>query len=170
MHDLSTNHTMSQPLADATDSAVATTSTTSTAQVRVGRLVFGGACALGIGSFLPWATVNAAFLGTYSVSGLRGGGLVTLAIAGIVAYVARHATTEPLTRRQCNAVLTGAGIAALIVALNFGGIVDVASKSDGSFVRVTPGFGLFLAGAADLAIIVGSIRMRRSAQPIGADR
>jgi hypothetical protein len=169
MHDLSTNHTMSQPLADATDSAVATTSTTSTAQVRVGRLVFGGACALGIGSFLPWATVNAAFLGTYSVSGLRGGGLVTLAIAGIVAYVARHATTEPLTRRQCNAVLTGAGVAALIVVLNFGGIVDVASKSDG-FVRVTPGFGLFLAGAADLAVIIGSTRMRRSTQPNGGSR
>jgi peptidoglycan/LPS O-acetylase OafA/YrhL len=122
-----------------------------------GRLILGGAAALAIGSVMPWATVNAALLGTYSVSGLHGGGLATLAIALTIGVLARHAPRDPFTKRR-RAVIVGVSVlAAVIVAINFADVQSLAGKG-GPLVDVRPGIGLFIAAAAVVPILLGTLR------------
>jgi hypothetical protein len=73
-------------------------------------LVLGGAVAVLLGSLLPWAEVTAPFVGTITVSGTDGDGLLTLLGAILVAGLG-FATLRVRSR--------GPMIAALVVALSW---------------------------------------------------
>jgi len=123
-----------------------------------GRWIVGGSAALALGSILPWATIHASFLGTYSVGGLHAGGVITLPVAATIAYLGRNTRRAPLTTVARRSIPGGLAVAALIVFLNFTQIVNVAGKDTSGLVQVSPGFGLFVAAAGIVATTVGVFR------------
>jgi hypothetical protein len=132
-------------------------------------VVIVAAAAIAIGSFLPWATLSAPFVGTISKSGVQGGdGILSLVGAGVLALLAFIAIGSRGKRRFLTLliVLVSAGVAAL------GGyeFADLANrfhavKNDpaiGGSVLPMYGTGLYVltAGAA-LALIAGFCVARR---------
>jgi hypothetical protein len=132
-------------------------------------VVIAAAAAIAIGSFLPWVTLSAPFVGTISKSGVQGGdGIVSLVGAGVLALLAFIAIGTSRARGFLSLliVLVSAGVAAL------GGyeFADLANKfhalkkapSIGGSVLPMYGTGLYVltAGAA-LALIAGFFVARR---------
>lgn len=123
----------------------------------------GGAAALTIGSFLPWATVTSVF-GSISVAGTEGDGIMTL-ICGVIAVIG-FALQRPLLAIIPAAIGLAIGVIDLTnVSRNLGDI-------DAEIARASVGIGLWIlvAGAVvavvAAALLIPSRRTRdRSARP-----
>ena len=114
----------------------------------------GGAAAVILGAFLPWAKV-----GGLSVSGTEGDGVLTL-ILGVAAGLMGGFGIL----RGRSGLLVGSMIAALL-ALAIGGYdaSNINSVADGPFgLKVTVGMGLYLTILGGIAGIVGPILAMRS--------
>ena len=115
------------------------------------------AAAVGIISvFLPWATVNAGFLGRISVNAFEGwdGWAIILMLAGAlsIAFVGdRNESIDfSVPRSKWGLVATGA-LCAIIALIN---LIDVVSTPSIMGVSASPGIGVFLAIIAGAGVAV----------------
>jgi hypothetical protein len=126
-------------------------------------VVLGAAAGLAIGSFLPWARVEAPFFGSRTISGIDGGdGWFTL-IAGIVVAVLAFTNLEPVktkVRKAYYGIGTGAILLTLFEFANAGHAFDKASEVSDGLVNAHFGFGLFLLLISAVGLIVGASKLQ----------
>ena len=116
------------------------------------RWLLGGAGALGLGSFLPWAQV-----GPFSKNGTDGDGVLTLILAIVVAVVAWPTIRTSIGRARSVTTTLAAALALLICLYD---IADVSSAGNG-LVDTQVGIGLWMAAAGAGAVLVGVIIGKR---------
>ena len=133
-------------------------------------LVGGGLVALG--SFLPWITATAAFLGTISRNGIDGGGdgIWTIVIGVIVVIGVVGGLSSPGAVGAARAAAVVGGIAAVVVGfLDMsdvqGRVNTIANGSSGAIASVGMGIYVVMLGGA-LAVVGGLVA--RSAPPAAA--
>lgn len=110
-----------------------------------GILALVGAGALAVGSFLPWATITAPFVGTVSRSGMEGGdGWMSVIVAVVAGLVGLRLLSSPPAGAQ-RVLLALGGVAGLGLALfEFNDIsrrfadAKAAMDSEGSFFGTDP--------------------------------
>lgn len=119
-------------------------------------LVAAGIAAVIIGALLPWVTITAVFIGTVSLAGTEGDGVLTL-ILGIVAAAVGFQIVflgRPMSRTI--------GIAIAILALIIGGIagydmVNIQSAigdiSTEGLAKANIGIGLWITGLGALTLL-----------------
>jgi len=112
------------------------------------RWLLGGAGALALGSFLPWAEV-----GPFSKNGIDGDGVLTLMLAVVVGIAAWPSIRTSIGRAR-SITTTIATALALIICLY--DIADVSSTGN-DVVQAQVGIGLWMAAAGALAVIVGVV-------------
>jgi hypothetical protein len=118
------------------------------------RWILGSSLVLGLGSVGPWATATVLGI-TVSASGLRGGGWVTLAVAGAAillllnpAWIERAAW---LRERRLGVMVGIAILATLVCVLNLVGV-----EHSGLEGVVHPGWGLYLSTCASLGLTLAA--------------
>ncbi|MTV23864.1 DUF2510 domain-containing protein [Nitriliruptoraceae bacterium ZYF776] len=117
----------------------------------------GGAAAVVVGAFLPWLTLNAPFVGSMSVAGIEGDGVLTLLVALAAAGVAaplfkdeRLVRWRSLTTAVCGAVIT---VIAVVAAV---GVRDATTVLEfGQIGRI--GIGLWLTMLAGACASAGAL-------------
>jgi hypothetical protein len=121
-----------------------------------------------LGSFLPWITLRAAFVGTVSRSGMEGGdgiGTLLLGVVTVVIGVARLASARLPRFVQRSSIVTG-GVTFLIAAIDY---ADAASRvraassrlSEVGAASVGPGLWTLFLGAI-IAVVGGFVLLNRS--------
>lgn len=109
-----------------------------------------------IGSFLPWATINAGFLGTTNLAGTVGDGQATIGFAAVTAAFCYFGKRTGL--------ILGMIVCAMgaIMALNdIVNISDAGKQFEGTAVSLTPGYGVYLTLAGFAVAFVMMIFMRK---------
>jgi len=106
-----------------------------------------------LGAFLPWATVNAGFISA-SKTGIEGDGVVTAGIGAVVLLVVALKAATAQARWVLGFI--GGLLAGLMAAYD---VHDVQSAGS-SAVLVQVGIGLWLSGAAAVAVMVGAAMQR----------
>ncbi len=89
-------------------------------------LTLGGAVAVIVGSFLPWATVTAPFVGHISKAGTDGDGKFTLVVGIAIAVLAAVALAGYRNRILAIAILVLAGVAFAVTLID---LVDINQRS-----------------------------------------
>jgi uncharacterized membrane protein len=119
-----------------------------------------GGLLVGVGSFLPWLTIMAPFVGTLSRSGLDGGGdgvfTLVVGVAALGIGLARFATPlRPLIQRA--PIL--AGLLALgIAVLDLVNVNDkISSIGTSPYVHAYVGSGLYLLVVGALVTVAGGL-------------
>ena len=116
-------------------------------------VTLGGAIALFIGSFLPWASVDTVF-GSVSKNGTSGDGVFTIIGAALIALLAFPAVKQPVARGRVLAACVVAGLALLVCVVD---IVDVNRIADEAGAEIDVGFGLWLCAVGAAAAVIGSL-------------
>lgn len=125
-------------------------------------IAVGGGVAMIVGSFLPWITATAPFIGSFTKSGVDGGGdgMFSVALGAIVA--ALGLTLLKGTGRffpKAMGVISAGGLGLLLAIYESNNvrdrIADVTAKSD--LIVASVGSGLYLIGAAAVAVIVAGV-------------
>jgi len=117
-----------------------------------------GIAAIGvIGAFLPWAT-----FGIFSVAGTDGDGVITLILFIIFGLIGLW-----LSRQGEPTVATGVKVLliilmAVVVVIAVYDIANISSEGD-SFIKVSPGGGLYLTLISGIAGLVIAARLTRKA-------
>jgi len=131
-------------------------------------LVAAGVAAVVIGALLPWVTISAVFIGTVSVAGTEGDGVLTL-ILGIVGAAVGFQTVF-LGRPMGKAI----GITIAILALIIGGIsgydmVNIQSTigdiSTDGIAKANIGIGLWVTGLGALTLLAAGALGANAATP-----
>ena len=122
-------------------------------------LVLGGSAGVALGSLLPWAEVTAPFIGTVTVAGTDGDGVLTLFGAVVTALLALVGFGA---RRSRGALIGALVVALLVAAVAVIDMVDVtgriADAEDGDVViQASIGIGLWVVLLGALAAIVGTV-------------
>lgn len=112
------------------------------------RWLLGGAGALALGSFLPWAEV-----GPFSVSGTDGDGVLTLGFGVLIAVVAWPSMQKAIGRGRSITASIAAGLALVVCVYD---VLNVSS-SDNDFIEAEVGIGLWVCTAGAIAVIVGLV-------------
>lgn len=109
-----------------------------------------------ISTFLPWASLNAGMLGTYSENGLRGTGLFIIIIAVIAIVLASLNDIKTSMQKEfAIGIIALGGVSTLLVLIGYFGINKYLVNINGYGVSL--GFGLILAFIASVAIIVAGL-------------
>lgn len=125
-----------------------------------GAVVLIGGCLAVLGSFLPWISATAAFVGTISRSGLDGGGdgIITIG-AGII--IALHGIAL-LIRKSGNARAVRASAVVFALVLGAVAVLDINSVNErvatvnSSAALASLGMGLVLVGLAAVVTVIGA--------------
>jgi len=139
-----------------------------TQPIKAGWVIIGAGIAAVVGSFLPWATVTAAFVGTISVTGTdqRGGDgwlVVALGLAAVAVgiFLVRGRRLAKTTSAVTVALFGLASFEILYIATKLGD-----SSFDSAFIaNASIGIGLWLVLAAGIAAAVGMVLVWESPQP-----
>jgi hypothetical protein len=122
-------------------------------------ILIAGALAV-LGSFLPWITATAAFVGTISRSGIDGGGdgMITIALGILVglfgiALVSRNG--NPSVARL-GAAICGV-VMGWVTITDFGSVSDRLKDLETDFSTGSVGMGLYVVGLAAALAIIGSL-------------
>jgi hypothetical protein len=120
-------------------------------------IVAGGAFAM-LGSFLPWITATAAFVGTISRNGIDGGGdgLITI-ILGLAAAACGVDVYRRRTRvASIGALACGLGLVG-IVALDIGSINDRIADINTESAFASVGMGIYVVALGGVLAILGGV-------------
>jgi hypothetical protein len=124
-----------------------------------------------VGSFLPWISLSAAFVGTISRSGIEGGGdgIVTAVAGGILITLAWRLYTAPKEARPPSIVgcLIGLALLAFLFGLEYPDLsARVAKAQEGGLAVASIGIGFYvMAAGAVLALLNPAIPMQRLSEP-----
>jgi hypothetical protein len=121
-----------------------------------------GAVMLGVGCLLPWATITTG-LGSASVNGIEGDGVIILGIALIIGIAAVAALDRP-GRLLPVVIFTGASLALIALAADYLSVVERLEEASSSVARASVGAGLYLSMAGGLVAVVGAVMMMRNAE------
>lgn len=109
-----------------------------------------------ISTFLPWVSLNAGVLGSYSENGLRGTGLFIIIISAIAIVLASLNDIKTSMQKEfAIGVIALGGISTLLVLIGYFGINKYLVNIAGYGVSI--GFGLILTLIASVAIIVAGL-------------
>lgn len=109
-----------------------------------------------ISTFLPWVSLNAGVLGSYSENGLRGTGLFIIIITAIAIVLASLNDIKTSMQKEfAIGVIALGGISTLLVLIGYFGINKYLVNIAGYGVSI--GFGLILTLIASVAIIVAGL-------------
>lgn len=127
-----------------------------------GWLVTGGAAAVVVGAFLPWAKLTAPLVGTLSKPGTDGDGLITL-IGGIIAGAVGVALLRGSNKRSL--AIASLVVSAMVLAVAVYDVIDLSSfmadAPDLAAVSIGAGLWITILGAG--AAVAGSVLwLRRS--------
>ncbi len=114
-----------------------------------------------IGSLLPWATAQTG-LGSFSVAGTDGDGLITLVVGLAVALLAFP--VDRFRGRRLMALLAALGLAAMAV-MEVVNVTDRVASSSTDNLRASVGIGLWLTAAAGVVAVAALVMSVR--QPTG---
>lgn len=104
-----------------------------------------------ISVFLPWVTVGGIFGDSLNANGFKGGGIVVfLALLAVIVLAFMGDQTKAEERAKWMITLL-AGTVALLFA-----IIKLSQISGSAFGLVSPGYGLWIALAASLAVIIAA--------------
>ncbi len=126
-----------------------------------------GAALVVIGAFLPWVTANAAFFGRIETRGVEGDGVVTLVLAGVVAFIAL--ARFRVDDRARSVAIVGIACSLLVLAVAVWDFVDTQRRvrelndSFEGFGRASVGIGLYLTIAGGVAILIATATAERQA-------
>lgn len=117
----------------------------------------GGGAALGLGAFLPWATVTAPFVGTVTRSGLEGGDGWIAVVLGVIAAVYGYKLLNGGGGRV--GLLLVAVAAGLLTAFEISDVQDRVddARAEAEFVAAEVGVGLWIMAAGVVAIVIGAL-------------
>lgn len=121
--------------------------------------------AMMLGSFLPWLTATAPLIGSFTKSGVDGGGdgVITLALGAVIAALGL-AMLKGSTDNRVRGVVAPAGVLGLVLTVYEANSVNerIASvTADTDLIVASVGSGLYLIGAAAVAAIVAGILVFR---------
>lgn len=123
-----------------------------------------GGLVVAVGSFLPWATVTSG-LGSLSVAGTSGDGIITIVIGGLIALLALLSldrTPRPIVTLAIALLGVGAAILGGWEVMNLNAkFADVATK----LIVPSIGYGLFLVIGGGIAAAIGGGSMAQRGQP-----
>lgn len=131
--------------------------------------IIAGGAAAAIGSFLPWGTATAPFIGTVSRSGMDGGdGVFTLVLGAallLLGMASRQAATSGTSNKR-TAIIVVALILGVLVAFEASDISDrLREAEDASDLIVTSiGSGIWLLGAGVVACLIGAFVLPSSSR------
>lgn len=109
-----------------------------------------------ISTFLPWVSLNAGVLGSYSENGLRGTGLFIIIISAIAIVLASLNDIKTSMQKEfAIGIIALGGVSTLLVLIGYFGINKYLVNINGYGVSL--GFGLILALIASVAIIVAGL-------------
>jgi hypothetical protein len=122
-------------------------------------IIAGGALAI-LGSFLPWVTATAAFVGTIGRNGIDGGGdgMFTI-IAGIIAAlcgIALLARSGRAIVARVGALICAAGLGYIFI-IDLGNVNERISSIDTDFATASVGAGLYVVGLAAVLLVAGGL-------------
>jgi hypothetical protein len=112
------------------------------------------------GSFLPWITATAAFVGTITRSGLDGGGdgVVTLVAAVVIAIGGLLLATRPGSPSLGRlATFAGGVLAGLILAADYSNISERVRSISSDVATASVGAGLYVIGLGAVLAVVAAI-------------
>ena len=106
-----------------------------------------------LGTFLPWASLNAGAFGSYSWNGLRGDGwfVIIFAVVAIVLACLNDVKTS-LPKGFAIGVIVSGSLSTVVTLIDVFGVNKYAVNFNGYGVSI--GFGLILALIASIAIVV----------------
>lgn len=111
-----------------------------------------------VGSFLPWATITAPFIGQVNKNGVEGDGVITAVVSGLALFQFLLSTKKtalvPSGTMWIGLVLSGICVYDLI---------DVYSRKDEFEIGIVQvGVGLWMSTAGALVVLFVGIRNRRA--------
>ena len=121
-----------------------------------------------LGSFLPWLTATAPFVGTISTNGMQGGGdgMITLALGVLTILIGVAQLTANLPRRFWWAAIVTGALTGLVAIGGYSSvqdrIADATAESNLIVASVGAGIWTLFVGAA-FAIVGGWLARNRSA-------
>lgn len=106
-----------------------------------------------LGTFLPWASLNAGAFGSYSWNGLRGDGwfVIIFAVVAIVLACLNNVKSS-LPKGFAIGVIVSGALSTIVTLIDLFGVNKYAVDFNGYGVSI--GFGLILALIASIAIVV----------------
>ena len=133
-------------------------------------VIVGGVAVVLLGSFLPWATVSASFLGEVTVSGMDGDGVLTLLGGAVAGGLALSAFLGRAARWKVVTALVFAVLVALVALIDIvdinSRVADLEGEGLGAAIDVSIGIGLWLTLLGGIATVVGCAltlpKLRRS--------
>ena len=106
-----------------------------------------------LSSFLPWASLNAGALGSYSWNGLRGDGWFVIIFAVVAIVLAcLNDVKSSLPKSFAIGVIVAGALSTIVTLIDLFGVNKYAVDFNGYGVSI--GFGLILALIASIAIVV----------------
>ena len=106
-----------------------------------------------LGSFLPWASLNAGAFGSYSWNGLRGDGWFVIIFAVVAIVLAcLNDVKSSLPKGFAIGVIVAGALSTIVTLIDVFGVNKYAVDFNGYGVSI--GFGLILALIASIAIVV----------------
>lgn len=133
-------------------------------EARAEKIGYGAGAALIVGSFLPWATITAPFVGTVNKNGMEADGIVTLILGVIVAGVAfswRDGGPKPIPVLVMG---IAAAVAVLLVIVDFVDLAEWASD-DEEFVSTSIGVGLYVCALGAAGAVAAAVLKSRATRP-----
>ena len=118
-------------------------------------LILLGGLALIVGAFLPWASISAPFVGSLSLSGYQGDGIISGAIGLILFVVALISRKGPGKIAALLTLLLGvlAGMIVIPKLFDFAGI-----SADYEVSLISVGSGIYVSIIGALLVVIGAIR------------
>lgn len=123
--------------------------------------LFGGVGLL-IGAFLPWVTMEAIILGSYSINGIEGDGKITAVLGGILILIGAITKPKPAKIYSLVGVLV-AGLAAIALIYDFTNLSKATGSGFGVSAQIGIGLYLSLLGAG-LGVFGGIQRLPETEQ------
>jgi len=109
-----------------------------------------------IGSFLPWASATAPFIGTINKNGVEGDGLIVAAISGLGLFQLLFGS-----KKKGQVPSTSVWLGLVVAAVCIYDIVDVQSANDDlEFGVVQVGVGLWMSTAGALVVFALGLKYR----------
>ena len=106
-----------------------------------------------LGTFLPWASLNAGAFGSYSWNGLRGDGWFVIIFAVVAIVLAcLNDVKSSLPKGFAIGVIVSGALSTIVTLIDLFGVNKYAVDFNGYGVSI--GFGLILALIASIAIVV----------------
>ena len=118
-----------------------------------------------IGSFLPWASVTAPFIGTINKNGVEGDGLIVAAISGLGLFQLLFGS-----KKKGQVPSTSVWLGLVVAAVCIYDIVDVQSANEDLEIGVIQvGVGLWMSTAGALVVFALGLK-NRDKSPRGSRR